>query len=106
MNRVLYLYEYEGIIPILITNNSGINGAESKWDFDLTLLMNQSNEYIHNKSLYDFWWNRKTLSTSKIHGCPLGSLKGMLLMERVGIVRPIVAFHKQKAEKKMYHQDR
>ena len=33
---------------------------------------------------------------------PLGSLKGMWLMEYVGIVRPIVAFHKQKAEKKKY----
>ena len=85
MNRVPYLYEYEGIIPFLITNNSGINGAESKWDFDLTFLMNQSNEYTRNKSLYDFWWNREALITSKIHSYPIGSLKGMLLMEHVGI---------------------
>ena len=55
VNYVPYLYEYEGIIPLLIINNSGINGAESKWDSDLMLLMNQSNEYTRNKFLYDFW---------------------------------------------------
>lgn len=44
--------------------------------------------------------NREALSTSKIHSYPLGSLTVMLLMEHVGIVRPIVsfvAFPKQKA---------
>lgn len=39
----LDLYEYEGIILLLITNHSGINGAESKIDSYLMLLMNQSN---------------------------------------------------------------
>lgn len=64
-NCAPYLYEYEGIIPLLITNNSGINGAESKWDFDLTLLMNHFNEYTRHN--YTTSGNREALSTSKIH---------------------------------------
>lgn len=47
MNYVSYLYE--GIIPLLINNHSGINDAESKYNSDLSLLMNQSNESTRNK---------------------------------------------------------
>lgn len=54
MNYVPYFYEYEGIFPLLLPNNKGINGAESKRDSDPTLLMNQSNKSISNKFLYDF----------------------------------------------------
>jgi len=42
---------YEGIIPLLLINNSGINGAESKGNSDRTLLMNQSNKSTSNKFL-------------------------------------------------------
>lgn len=59
MNYVPYLYKYEGIIPLFFTNNSGINGAESKRDFDLTLLRIQSNKSIMIS-------NRERLNTSKI----------------------------------------
>ena len=34
MNYVPCFYEYEGIFPLLLTNNSGINNAEAKKNFD------------------------------------------------------------------------
>ena len=58
-------------------------------DSDRTLLMNQSNKPTHNKFRYQ---NREALSTSKIQSYSLGSIKGMLLMEHVGIARPILSF--------------
>lgn len=42
----------EGIIPLLITNHSGILGAESKLDFNLKQFLKQSNQPIRNKLLY------------------------------------------------------
>lgn len=65
MNYVPYLYDR--IIPLLLTNNSRINGPESKRDSGQTLLMNQSNKSISKKLLYDMISNRQRLNTSKIH---------------------------------------
>lgn len=80
------------MIPLLIINNSGINGAESKWDSDPMLLINKFNEYTRNKFLSNFWSNREVLITSKIHNYPLETFKRILLMEHVGIVRPILSY--------------
>jgi len=55
VNYVPYFYEYEGIIPLLLTNNSGINGAKSKRDFDPTLLMNQSIYNIKKSYMISNW---------------------------------------------------
>jgi hypothetical protein len=49
VNYVPYLYEYEGIIPLLFTNNSGITGAESKRDSDPRPLMKDSSKSTYNK---------------------------------------------------------
>ena len=46
------------MIPLLIINNSEINGAESKqneWDSDPMLLINKFNEYTRNNFLSNFW---------------------------------------------------
>ena len=50
MNYVLYFYQYERIFLLLLTNNSGIDGAESKKDSDPRPLMNQSHKSTYNKT--------------------------------------------------------
>jgi hypothetical protein len=97
VNYVPYLYEYEETLPLLITNNNAINGTESKGNSERRLMINQSSNPAHNKFIYDYL---ETLSTSKIHSYFLVIIKKILLMELVGIVRPIVSFvtlHNKKA---------
>jgi hypothetical protein len=54
VNYVPYLSEYEGIIPLVFINNSGITGAESKGDSDPTPLMKDSDKYEKLNCSYAF----------------------------------------------------
>lgn len=61
MPPILSLWN-EGMIPLLIHNHSGINGAESKQDSYLRLFMKQFHESTQKKFIdFLFYWNSKEL---------------------------------------------
>lgn len=53
MNYVPYLYKYKGIVPFFLTNNSGINGAESKRTKTINKPIQKIRSF-YKKFLYDF----------------------------------------------------